>query len=335
MADGITTALPWLDALLEEKVRGDLVLPFLERAAGQKETGWEDRAIRCLRDDNLGGAGISVLLASSETTSDLLEETIERARAFPNVVEQLCRSGEIEVARVRRLLEDDDPELVEAAASGIWERSESTPVVRELLEPWRRAVIRAVKRDYHLCEMFKQDRELAYAWLLDRAQAQPLDYRFQDNAIVAASGQLSIDRKRSILRQVSPHVFDAPRIVRALVGTDVALYRELLADTDRASLHLAPLSGEPDEDWAELAIAAADAGYSPSDLPKAAWRVTEVAFGAVHEKYETQMDYWNRLASHRNHTIKQIARVGRQLAQSSADYWRRDAQREEFFETYG
>ena len=232
LAKASQTAVPWTDALIAAGLDANHIEPFLEKASANKEEGWQERAAECLRRDTLRNAGVPVLLKAPDVTEDILNEAIKRARELTQRVEVLCFTGKIEDDRIARLLEQEYPEIAEAAAIGLWLRHPEADIPGALKVAWQRAVITHVKHKYQLCEIMRKDHELAFAWLLDRALREVKPFRVENQVIAAASSVLTVEQKRLILQQLAK-VANASRITMCLVGHDATLYRDLLADDAR------------------------------------------------------------------------------------------------------
>jgi hypothetical protein len=236
---------------------------------------------------------------------------------------------------LRQLLGDPDDFLVAATATGMWECITTPKIAPDLMDPWRHAVIRGNIREYDLCEMFKMDNALAYSWLLDRSLHRPNGYQIEHDAITTAARLLTREQRASILEHVSPRVYDARGIVSALVDSDEELYRGLLKDSDREDVHLAPLCGTPNTAWAQLAVVALESGISPREVADIAFHTTFSGWGSIADRCEEQVKSWVVLENHADPRIREVASIGRKMAEESASRWRKEDDSEEFFEIYG
>ena len=295
MAGSLSACIGWLDAVLDEEVPAPCVFPFLDKVVSQREEGWFERVLRCLRARRCESAVLRILLTLPPFSDEMGIELIGKSRHQKELVECLCRSELIPAHRIRRFLEDSDESLVAATVSGIWESENFSKIDPEIAALWRRSVCRCSIREYQLCEMLKSDSELAYAWLLDRSTRNPDSYDPVDNAVVVAAEALTREQRSLILGKVSAVVYEGPRIAAALVGDDKDLYRELLRDVDRKDLHLAPLRRKPDAMWAELAIIALEAGFPEKDIAIATFLEGSFGIGSIADQYEEQVKRWEVL----------------------------------------
>ena len=110
------------------------------------------------------------------------------------------------------------------------------------------------------------------------------------------------------------------------------IYRALLQDETRKFVHLAPLKRTPDGAWADLAVVALDAGYSPADVARSVHRDSRVLRGSLSSYYEGRIKDWSRLTSHPDPGIREAARLGMQDAREGAARWAEVESQEELLE---
>jgi hypothetical protein len=217
----------------------------------------------------------------------------------------------------------------------MWECTATPKIATELIELWRQAVVCGNIHEYDLCAMFKVDNTLAYSWLLDRASHRPKSYRPVLDATATAAGLLTREQRASILKHVSPKVSDARAIVAALVGSDEELYRGLLNDSERKTLHLAPLSSNPSPAWAQLALVALESDIPPHKVAATAFGATYSGWGSAVDRCEEQVKSWVVLENHADPRIRQVASIGREMAEDAASRWRKEDDSGRFTEAYG
>jgi hypothetical protein len=152
-------------------------------------------------------------------------------------------------------------------------------VRHEIRDDWWKDVLRARSADDDgenlqgfgswLRTILVSDPQLAFEWLQRRLSEPDLPVRvLSDGAFAGAARALLREDKEQLLAQL-PDLPLASSLVNCLVGRDPDLYRCLLARHDLRAHHLRPLLGVPDEAWANLALLALGAGYSPDDVARA------------------------------------------------------------------
>jgi hypothetical protein len=205
------------------------------------------------------------------------------AEELPWLVETLALQRLLPVATLRLLLRHPHRQVALAAAVGECNTAGagaySDRVRDEIRADWWQAVLRAKCADDKsenlrglgswLRTILMSDPELAFEWLQLRLGEPDLPgWALSDGAFAGAARVLLREQREQLLAQLS----DLPitvALVGCLVGRDPDLYRRLLARPELRGHHLTPLLGVPDEAWANLAVLALNAGYTPDDIARA------------------------------------------------------------------
>lgn len=323
IADGVADTEAWLESMISAGATSSMVYPFLEKLASRALHRWWEHVQRCLGRPDLQLAGLSVGLSCAESNEALELAVIEKSRQFPQVVENECLLERVPNHRLHRLLMDLDPLVAGSAATGLFAacRHKNAEIPPALQGEWRQAVVRGVRKEHSLEEMFKQDPVLAFSWLLNRSTEDERIYRSECKAIRAAAEVLSNDQRIALLGCASDKPFHAREIVAALVGSNPDLYRHLLRDADRAKLHLAPLRRNPSLEWATLAIVALDEGLLPEDVGAVATDTSNM-WGSIADKHIEESEAWSTLLDHSDIRIRKIAERATEQALVDAAKWR-------------
>lgn len=272
----------WLQSFTEAEVRPDLVLPFLDRLLTERQTGWSATAEQLLATNRYKESAAERILTLRIRSTRLQESAVSVAEEDAELVEQLCRRGDVSEEVVRRFLRSPSAKSSLGAVIGLW-----WPPGRELSlslrESWRSAVLRlrssendygelVSSRDweYWLGKILAANQDLAFEWVKRRLSDDHRLTMLSRRGVFSHAIEVLDPRQRlEILSELSPD--RSPRgLVALLVGRNAVLYRQLLARSDLEQVHLAPLYGEPDEAWWELARLAVDSGYSPEIVADAA-----------------------------------------------------------------
>ncbi|MCB0027834.1 MAG: hypothetical protein KDE28_08010, partial [Anaerolineales bacterium] len=312
IAERSETPSIWAAALMMVEVTGDLVFPFLYKAAEIMQSGWEKHVDKCLERSSLRAASLRLVLTLPDPPGTLLEKAFGLLDDHHGLVESLCLRSEIPENRVRQLLRHKNVSVAQAAARGEW-ASDPKGVVRDSLrEDWRRVVINAARADYWIREALKNDPDLAYTWLtlqMDSSYSIP-DYYSRESPFQAAVLALTLDHRRTLLKRVTANT--QPELVFHLVGKAPELYRDLLENELLKDFHLIPLSGSPDEAWVDLARVASHAGYSPRKIALAAFSIVGVV---VHSGPESMVwSEWEKrfeaICVHDDELLQEIGKSG-------------------------
>ncbi|GAH69274.1 unnamed protein product, partial [marine sediment metagenome] len=90
----------------------------------------------------------------------------------------------------------------------------------------------------------------------------------------------------------------------------------LLANDTLVPYHLVPLSGMPDDSWVSRALVALGR-YAPEEIAQAAYQPVEIVgfSGSMSGHWHEWVQAFDRLASHPDERVREIGRIGRELAQ--------------------
>ena len=279
LADGIPDPLAVAEAFIGRGLPGDVVQPFLLKAAADDCPGWAGLVYRCLYEPPYEQPAVSTIITHPKPPSNLISAAILKSGKMVEMVEGLCRAGQVNDAVLQELFRSDDVLVASAAAIGHWSAQAKGHIGEPHRGLWRHTILRATfgqsgrtqLSDYWLEEILSNDSVLATDWLLaGLAHGENWSF-FQDEGIVLkALGAMSFQQRSTVLRAFPVSIARAPEaFARVLVDEDSDLYRELLDSPDLAAYHLSPLAGKPNDVWATKAMLALDAGYSVSNIVSA------------------------------------------------------------------
>jgi hypothetical protein len=313
----------WVNALRDAGAAADLIEPFLRRAAELSEPGWCERLEACLDDASLQAAAVGVVLQLAEPPPGLIDRALRCPAGLPAVALSLCIRGSISEDRVRLLLEHEDGAVASSAATGEWYADPAGSVRPGLRAAWRRAVVRCMDEPHG--GMLRLDADLARDWLASRLW-DPTLYLWERGPAREALEMLSTAQRVDLLRQAPDDVFGG-EAVRWIVGDDLAVYSQLLADKRHHRHHLAPLCGRPDDAWAAKALLALGTGYVPEEVALAAHRRL-ASWGSESDLWAELASLFQALASHPDARIRQVAQIGREDAMARSEVARLRERRE-------
>jgi len=300
---------------------GDLVAPFLRKAAETGEPGWVELAAVCLDRTALGGAVVSLVLTLDAPSKDLLTKVLQKLDGYAQLVRVLCLRNQVPESMVKLLLRHEDETIAQAAAYGEWGNEPEGTVRDSLCENWQNVVLNRVTDDHWLGRVLKDNLRLAYDWLQIRVREQyPPLYRYE-NALKAAVGALDINSRLRILRQVS-ETADVAELVAYLVNDDLELYRALLNNEQLRRFHLVPLSGHPEGIWVEKAILALDYGYDVEEIAGAAYtpyKSIVMWSGNESDRWAGWVERFDHLCLHEDERIRKIGATGKANAQAAQE----------------
>ena len=322
IAEKVLSPTAWIRAMIDAEVTGDLIGPFLRRAARIHDPGWIELAVACLGHPTFRGSVISLVLTLPDALDDLVTRVFSKMEGYAELVEILCLRNQIPEYLVGRLLRHEDETIASAAAQGEWYAEPEGTIRNSLHKDWRDVVLNRATDDHWLGRILKDNPRLAYDWLGTRLKEQNLVLFRYENALKTAVGALDVDSRLSILRQV-PQAYDAAELVACLIDNDLDLYRVLLSDERLRQFHLVPLSGHPEGIWVEKAKLALDKGYSIEEIAHAVhapYRYFSIRWnGNESDMWADWVERFDRLCSHEDERVRRIGELGKANAKASRE----------------
>ncbi len=340
IAEKTTIPLQWCQAGINADLTGDLIIPFLRKSTEQNDPEWINYAFRCLRLPSCSGSTVSLILTLDSPPPDLIQQAIQVLNESPyktNIVENTCFREIVPIETMRLLLNQNDPQIVNAAAHGEWGSNPQGIVRLELYKDWRDAVVEKGLSDYWLSEVFSKDSEIAYAWLLTNInKISWIDYSEDVQTVSTAIRGLNTANKLELLRIIKPDIHLA-NLVRIIVGDDIDLYRSLLNNKALSPLHLEPLFGNPDNEiWITKAKEALTNDYPPEEIALASiyGAYSHAISWSGHESNMWQ-EWTNRFSSLQKDCDTRIQKIGDEGIKFSETHRQQALKEEKFEEVYG
>jgi hypothetical protein len=319
----------WFDAFRKANGPAEFVAPFLEQAVRRRKRGWSSKLKTAFDQPALRGNAIAIVLTMLNPPADLLSEVLASLSGFEHLIEGLCIRGSIAEDRVKLLLRSKHPAIARAAAVGEWHAQPEGCVRESVAAEWRDAIVRAVDDYYGLDGMFRADPSLPYDWLRHRLRSRS-DVLAHNRGVQLATSELTSERRCRLIRQI-PAQFGHGDILSLVVGADIGAYRELVGTPRLARLHLAPLRGEINVAFAEKALAALDAGYTPERIASAVHGGAYSWSGSESNMWGKWVEGFERLCSHSDSRIRAVGRVGRDRALAAKERALHEEQRAAVF----
>lgn len=326
--------LSWVDLMLASELPVDLVGPFMGRLSSYDRDIWMSRVKRCLESEKSAGLAISFVLQQSQLDEEAFKIVQPRLKDAPRLVEDMCGFGATPKQTILKLLQSVDIRVAVAAAKGVWHRlDKNVRADSDYFPIWRRIVIQHLDDDWMLSTIFEDDAELAYEWLLKQiSRDHPEYYRFR-RAVPGAIQRLEIAQKKSLLEQLHDAVRHGD-LIEQLIDSDVALYKELIRQNRFSRMHLIALPRITHQLWPEMALVAAEAGYTPEEIAQVATRPLFIELLSQSEKadrWQQLRDAFSSFTDHENDLICQIATFGQHHCQQQIDEIRLEERRRSIY----
>ena len=300
--------------MMDAHVPSDMLNPFLRRAVELGQSVWQKQAVTCFESKEYIGSGLAFVLTLPDPPQDLVDLALRQAGGYSELIEALCLRGQVREDIVRQLLCHPDRRIMEAAAHGEWYADPEGHVRQSLLGPWRRVVINSWC-DYWVKEVLEQNHDLAVGWLLNHLDELPaFPSKTEEDTIGTAVRVLDLNARTLILTRIPPGL-RCLFVIKALVGNELTLYQELLANESLAAFHLVPLSGIPDELWMEKAQIGLTK-FRPQQIAEAAFSTVEVdlTWGNMSDYWREWVQAFGKVSQHPDERISEIGRVGKAQA---------------------
>ncbi len=318
LADASDEPEIWLATLLDAGASSHFVQPFLERVGREHRTGWKHLLGQALAQEEYAWIASEVTLQLEAPPATLLERVHDLAGRVPQLVENLCARREVPLATLQALLLHSNRAVALAAAVGEWHAAGRTSVRSEVVDPWRRAILRAASGErntglqFWLGIILGNDSALARDWLSARLQeTEAFHLVTQDGPFGRAVSALDQAQRLRFLEEHENLPF--PRdLVRLLVGSDADLYRHLLSLQGLADRHLEPLGGMPEGAWLDLAKAALAAGFDAHEVAAAALCISHTTVGSGLSYWSRWDDAFARLEG-TEAGLREVGRQGREI----------------------
>lgn len=315
LAERCTSARTWLRAMLDADASADVARPFLQRLVQERAPGVEGIWVECVGRESLRPMAVLLALSEQGAPESTVHEALANAAGLGDFIGTAVLRREIPDSLLIPLLRHADAAVAERTAWGLWHREPKGEIPPPLRSEWRAVIVRHMDCEYTLKEIFATQGGIAYDWLRPRVGRFNEDGHFRDDEPYASGIASLTDEQREALIDLLSRETWPREIVQHLVGGNPDLYRRLLDRQDVERLHLEPLQGHPDDAWAQLAALALDAGYSPSEVARAARGMLMSWEGNASDMWKAWVDAFQPLTKHTSPSIREIGRIGAEDAQ--------------------
>ena len=289
-----------LAIFLRERLPADLVEPFLRETAETDATVWPIVS-NCFDDDLYVAMAVHIAICHEHAPPKIVASALAKIGETPRLIEHCCARGEVSQTALTEMLRSSDISIAVSTAIGQWMAVRHARTDIPLDDAWRRALlcsaeIRLSSTDSHWAgQILVSDGNLAVEWLIRFLDSDQSSFGYHaGEAATKVIANLSSSRRIAVLHAIRPkkRIVGTPKIICALIGNDVEIYRHLLQSDKLEYFHLSPLIGEATDNWKHLAIQALDHGYSLDDV------VGTNLFGGERSFSGEYSDMWAELRSH-------------------------------------
>ena len=256
-------------------------------------------------------------------------------RSLDGLAEQvtlLAIRNQIPFRALQLLLRHHDDAVAGQAAIGTWNADPKGQILDSLRDDWREAVLRCHANEFWLGEIFSKDAPLAFEWLKRQFERNESSLHLDQHATNSAIEVISSEHRSQLIRAI-PEDFWNVDVLTELIGPDMGLYSEFLADDRVSQLHMAPLAGPPNKgNWVEKAKCALSHGHSIEKIANAVLHDTSVWWGNDSDRWKERIEAFEAIRGDPDERIQQVAESG--LAYARGCY-ESALEQERMEETYG
>jgi hypothetical protein len=313
IADQSKRPMDWVKELLNAKVKGHFIQPFLERLANLRDPEVIDVFKECLARKETRRAAAMVVITSPSLHEELLSRVLDHPEVLAGIIRQACQATGLEETCLKKLLLHENKEIAISAATGEWYAKPASSIREDLFQEWRRVIVeKSVFDDTMLESVFKKYPGIAYQWLLARIEEQADVLLRKEKVVISAICQLSLESRWEILKKYGKDDLGGD-IIDELIGEDCEIYKRLLESSELKPIHLIPLRGRPIGNWVERAQLALQSGYSEEDVvDESVSGVSWSVFNApMWEEWENE---YRVLEASSEGRLKEVGRIGREKA---------------------
>ena len=114
--------------------------------------------------------------------------------------------------------------------------------------------------------------------------------------------------------------YEFTEFVVFLIDEDITLYHKLLRNENLKIFHLAPLSGQIDDDWIEKAKLALDMGYSNKEIAFSIYGTVGVSIewiGSESAMWLGWIRQFDKLSTNEDECIRKVGEIGKAHAEKN------------------
>lgn len=330
IAEATDNPAAWIQALRESGAPAHLLEPFFEKAAAKQPSEADIGILLASKKRDSQALGISLVLKYGLPGSLIWQQASPLFQNYTGWIEGCVLRKEIKSENLRMLLKHEEPNVRGVVAAHMWGIRDDTKVPDELMEDWKRAVIRDVDEhnEHFLERIFPKYPDIAYewiAWRLEGIRDETRHFHFglrYDRALPAAVIALTDEQRRDLIDKL-PRTSSVRQLVRFLVGAEMPLFLHLLSREELETVRLEPLCIFDDEGasvqpltrefgprWQEMAIAAMHHGFSEMEVFQATHGGGFSWSGPLSGMYSSRLIPFEKLLQHGDARLRKVGQIG-------------------------
>jgi hypothetical protein len=327
IAEHAATTIPWIDAIISQKARPNLVTHFLVTALRRNEGGALERLRVLLHDDHFRYEAVQVALVC-DVPDEIRRAALALCVHVPELVDRIAMMNHLTDETIEGLLTHYDGEVVSQALRGLWHAKEKHPIPVLLRQKWIEAATRHLSDEWCLQQALETDQEFRMAWLEQQCrntnQSSPyVQWKHFENAAAHLTEQM----RTELLGKVNSDARHAEALIKALVADSAKVYSRLFEIAELRQFRDSALARTPGDAWTSLVEVAENHGMCHEDIAYASRRHFTTDYAEMPDKYHREIGIWKLLTTHKLPTISRVAKLALKLAEADLERWHVNEQR--------
>lgn len=311
LANDVANLTPWTLASIKKWDNPNFSAPFLSALHAKDPEAARPILLQALEHPRHRYAAAEVILKRPFQEDDLWHKVRPQLVDMARLADLVVLRQQADEQTMAELLKYPDGNVALLVAGAIDHFTDGN-IPSSLMPLWESALINHKftddnMNDYHLSSTLKKHPATIPKWLVAKLQEEPTNYfdgfpREAKELLI----HLSKDQRMEMAR-ILPNTERARRIAHRLVGDDVDLFRQLLANPDTRDYQLYVLSKIDGERWVEFAELALESGWDEDDIRKNTMSLSDSWSGPASQHWRLRMKRFDAALQSKNQRIVSIA----------------------------
>ena len=322
IAQRIRDSLGWVERAVDLHLGPKVVGPLLLAARQSDRHLALPTMTRALQTENIRSVAVRIVLASDDPLDvemQIVLELVDQHAELAQDIETLVVLRKIPTPTVRQLLCHPSQDIAEIVAVHLWNQDGDPHVPVELYDDWRVAILRAPGRSHFILQVFENDSDVLFDWLMTHIDDGSLSEAYWiTDRLTDALSRLSVSQRIDVLRSIpEQRTFRLSRVIADLVGEDIVVFERFLKMDHLSRIHQAAFASVS----LEKIKAALGYGWSNERIASAIMHpsVPFSMMGEESELWRKSCDYFSSLSESTDAEVAAVGRSGYSMAQVNLD----------------
>ena len=339
VASGIAQRTPepfaWAEGAVDLQLGPKVVGPLLCTARQSDRERALTTMMRALGAENTRNVAVRIVLVSDNPLDAEVQAVFKLVDQHDDLaleIEALAALNAIPTRTIRQLLCHPSQVITEVIAVHLWSQDSDPNVPVELYDDWRAAILRASGTSHMILQVFENDTEVFFDWLIVHIDDGSLNKSYWiTDRLTDALSRLSTSQRVEALNSISEqHTFGLSQVISDLVGDDMTVFERFLAMDHLARTHRAAFASVS----REKIMVATRLGWSDEKVASAILdpSIPVMMMGEESNHWQSSCDYFSSLSESSDAEIVAVGRAGYAMAKAELN---RALRRERDEDVYG